>query len=143
MNKNWIRWIYISIINNFENVREDIPVYYDRVNRETDWAEVRMDGPHIRELSNGFFRIDVAVSALVTSYIGNYDYQLQRMLGMLSLGFDDICCYRYGDGDEDDASLLGILKPLNGFTVVNFGLISPESRFRRSQIEATFRMTLP
>lgn len=143
MNKDWPRWIYSSVAVHFNDRKEDIALYFDRYDRDTDWAEFRLDGPFIEELSIGFWRVELTVNILITSFIGDDDYKIHRMVGTIGEAFTDICCYRYGDDDSYLGSLSIVPTLGSKINITQFGNISPENRFRRSSVEAAFRMYLP
>ena len=75
------------------------------------------------------------------------EYEIDRMAGAFGTTLDnDICCFKYGNGIMDDQSMWGVLQmnPSDKYKVdiVNFGLITPDSKFKRSSCEASYCMWL-
>lgn len=144
-NPNWGRWIYANVVNHFVQVSADaqIPIYLDRYDRDTDWAELRFGGPYISEPSKGFYYIDVNIDILVTCFVADDKYIIHRLTGIYEAAFTPLCLYKYGDGPDDDHSYFGTLKLKDSpIHVNNYGLIYPEQKFMRSSIEADFCVDL-
>jgi hypothetical protein len=143
MNENWGRWIRASVVNHFMGLRQNIALYLDRYDRDTDWAELRYGGPYIDELSKGCFLLTVNVDIMITCFPGRDQYKMDRMTGIFSAAFTPICCRRYGDGIVDDQSFLGDLYLSTGrVNITNFGLVLPDNKFQRSTVEADYIMYL-
>ncbi len=148
-NANWPRWIYASTSKYFQAVADAYPVhmFLESVERDTKneskWIEFRMDGPQTREISKGYFRLDVEINILWSVHLDSADFHdQQRILGMLIEAMTDICIYRYGD----DGSLLGTLilqqDPNNPIRGNNFGQVRPDTQLVQGSVEGTYRMYL-
>ena len=61
MDISWPRWSYSSILKHFSTEITTIPVFIEGMDRETDtiidFAEIRIDGPWMNELSADYWRI--------------------------------------------------------------------------------------
>ncbi len=144
--KNMHRWIITSINKHFLDLKEDVPLYFDHYQRDQDWAELRVSGPSVNEYSRDCFFLDCIINILLTSFIGADDYKIHRMAGLFVQACTPICCYRYGDGPDDDQTQFGTLQlepsERGKVDVVHFGIISPDNKFRRSFVEAAYKMEL-
>lgn len=118
----------------------------DHYQGNSDWAELRINGPSYNEFTRGDTKLTCLVNVLLTSYKGDDDYKIYAMTDIFKNAFDEICCYKYGSGPDDDQSYFGTLMLEKGnagkIDIVHFGLIQPESKFRRSFVEAAFYMEL-
>jgi hypothetical protein len=123
---NWSRWIYTSVVKHFTDValKAGIPLYLNRYDRDTDWAELRFGGPYITEPSKNVYFGTVNVDIMITCFVGTDQYAINRLTGIFQAYFIAICCYKYGDGDDDDHSYFATLKlPDSPINVTNYGLI--------------------
>ncbi len=152
-NANWPRWIYASTSKHFQAIADAYPIhmYLESAERDTKnestWLEFRMDGPQTREISKGYFRLDVEINILWSVHLNPADFhEQQRILGMLVEAMTDICIYKYGDGVDDDDSLLDTLMlrqdPNNPIRGNNFGQVRPDTQLVQGSVEGTYRMYL-
>jgi len=152
-NANWPRWIYASVSKHFQAIADAYPIhmYIESVERDTKneskWLEFRLDGPQTREISKGYFRLDVEINILWSVHLDSADFhEQQRILGMLIEAMTDICIYKYGKGIDDDDSLLGTLilqqDPNNPIRGNNFGQVRPDTQLVQGSVEGTYRMYL-
>lgn len=151
---NLPRWIKASVYKYFSDgiaptlaMGQGCPIYFNNYKGDQSWAELRMDGPMIEEYECQSYRIDITVDILITAFIGSDDYALDRLVGFYGSLMDyDICCYKYGNGPQDDQSQFGVLQlypsKRNKVDIVNFGLIAPEAKQKRSCCEAPYTMWL-
>ncbi|KKM81508.1 hypothetical protein LCGC14_1329120 [marine sediment metagenome] len=148
-NSNWPRWLYASTSKYFQAIADAYPIhmYLEGVERDTKeeskWIEFRMDGPQTREISKGYFRLDVEINILWSVHLDSTDFhEQQRILGMLIEAMTDICIHKYGDDD----SLLGTLilqqDPNNPIRGNNFGQVRPDTQLVQGSVEGTYRMYL-
>ncbi len=152
-NANWPRWLYASTSKYFQTVADAYPIsmYLESVERDTKneskWIEFRMDGPQTREISKGYFRLDVEINILWSVHLDSTDFhEQQRILGALIEAMTDICIHKYGEGVGDDDSLLGTLilqqDPNNPIRGNNFGQVRPDTQLVQGSVEGTYRMYL-
>ncbi len=152
-NTNWPRWIYASTSKYFQAIADAYPMhmFLEGVERDTKneskWLEFRVDGPQTREISKGYFRLDVEINILWSIHLSSTDFHdQQRIPGMLVEAMTDICIYKYGDGDDDDDSLLGVLilsqDPNSPIRNNNFGQVRPDTQLVQGSVEGTYRMHL-
>jgi hypothetical protein len=137
------RWLTASINTYLATNSLNVPVYLNTYQGDQEWCEIRLDGPNIENYEFCSWKIDITINLLITCFSGNDQYRIDRVVGVFGSLLDrDICCYRYGPDLIDDGSQWGILQMYPSksrkIDVINFGLITPDSKFKRSQIEASY-----
>lgn len=149
LNPAWNRWIYVSLSVHFEEARGSIPFFVEGQIRPTtiyDFAEYRQDGPFYKEVNPDHWHIDVLASVLIQMVQDNNDiHKLERWSGVFASAFErDICCYRYGDEQNDDGGQFGVLsiRPGEYVRVDKFGQTQPAARILQASIECRYRMDL-
>jgi hypothetical protein len=147
INPNWGRWLKASVTRHFSIVSKkiDMPIYLDRYDRDSDWVELRTSGPYITEPHRGFIFVDYNVDILITTYEKLNAYKIDKLCGIYASELrEEICVYAYGDGEDDDHSLIGALKVKDGMSinVHTFNLILPEAKFKRSSVETDLTFDL-
>ncbi len=151
--KNLTRWINASINDHFATVlTPNIFVFVEgdtrKTREESDFVEVRVDGPLIKEASHGFFYITCEVNCLVNSVVNDNNlYGLDINIGLVEVAFTRaLPIYRYGDGVDDDQSLLGCLKLIddrrNSLDVFKLGRMLIEAPIMRATVEGHYKMDL-
>lgn len=144
-NANWMRWSFASFAKHFDTNKQTVNLYIEHTDRATadlrDFAEFRMDGPRMRELSSGFWQLEVTINILVQSTMDDADaYKLFRTIGVMCAAFtDSVNVYKYGD----DSSLVTCFQlakePLR---INNFGIIDETTRKQQATIEGRYRAEL-
>lgn len=156
---NWPRWVQasvgdyfksIAIANSYKSLIEEID------ERTTDFmesplrAEIRINGPAIVEVSKGYYNFEVDVNILISSYMdGQLDnaYDGTTMAGIFAqAASDSIPVFKYGNGPDDDQSLIGCLTLRRGRTesvkVFHFGEIDKTSRLRQLAVDVRLEMDI-
>jgi hypothetical protein len=159
-NPNWTRWIWASVGKHFlVNVAtpNSIPFLVEGIDeRDTtfmespDRAELRINGPDTRELSAGYWRLWVEINVLVTTYMDGQQknaYTLESNLGLFHEAADTVIpVFRYGDGVDDDGTLLGCLSPRTGkndsLRIVHFGQLNRTERLKQGVVDGRYVMYL-
>ena len=114
-----------------------------------------MDGPHIQEISKGYFRVYIEISILIQSQIedglnnaGDF-HRLYRDIGYAQLACSPcVHVYKYGDGTDDDNTQLDCLKLIYGggfrnkLEANNFGQTGPSERLQQAAVEGHYEMYL-
>lgn len=155
---DWTRWVFASVTQHFAtNVMapNNLPFITEGIHeRDTsfmespDRAEIRINGPFARELSANYWRIWVDINIMVTSNFGNPSkdvYTLERNLGLIHEFADTyIPVKRYGNGVDDDESLLGCLRPRSedrdSIRVIHFGQLDAVDRIKQAMVDARYVM---
>lgn len=151
------RWIFSSISDHFQTAADaaSYPLFIEGqhrdTNKQTDYLELRQDGPSMVEVSNGVWIITIEVNILVTAGMDDADYsKIHDGVGVTANAFDrTIPVYRYGTGANDDDSLVGCLhldQSLRGdkrtVQIRHFGQINPKDMLMQATVEAMYTMTL-
>lgn len=145
-----VRWIIASISKHFDDRKGSIDLFIEGQIRDTsdlkDFAELRIDGPYITEVSNGFYRIYVEINVLVQSSFDQQNYhRIYNTVGKIVTIFEKtISIFKYGTGSNDDDSLLLCLNLLGDIgkreriQVSHFGQIEPKTGIYQSTVEAHY-----
>jgi hypothetical protein len=157
-NSNWARWIFSSLAYYLKDVAttENLVALVEGLDERTttfmeadDRCEIRITGPFTRELSRGYFHIEVIVNILFTSHYGETknQYAILDKIGAFHEAMDGaIAVYKYGTGVDDDQSLLGCLTPSNGrnntIRVLHFGQIDATTKLKQSMVDAHYMMDI-
>lgn len=146
---NWPRWIISSVASHFKDCNENF--FMEGFERGTDgkpeWVELRLDGPYIREMTKGCWKLEVEVNTLIVVNDNANAYRSQEIQGMVLKKFlDCLEVYQIGNQEPDDGELLGCLKlqqrGREKIIVTNFGMLKPDIRQFQSSIEGHYVMTL-
>lgn len=151
INPNWSRWIFASLIDHFSSMKQNTNFFVEGEDRDpkiSDFAELRLDGPYFNELNVDFWTIDINVAIIIQTVRNDEDiFKLQRFIGIYVQPFTtDIPIYKYGEGSDDDQSLLGCLKlatnPGEKIRVDVFNQIKAATPVGQASIEAHYNMSL-
>ena len=119
-NKNWSRWLQASLATHFDDRREDVPFFVEgqiRPSTVVDFAELRTDGPFFNEINFEYWHVDLTVAILIQIVQDGNLHKLDNMIGVFMPAFTKaICCYRMGDGIDDDNLRFGVLRLRNGLS---------------------------
>ena len=154
---NWARWIMASVTQHFRTkLKPTAPVFVSGVQfipeEVKDFFEIRVDGPHLREWSIGFWRVYVEVSILIQSSMDQSDgdiYRLQQNIGITQASFlGGIPILKKGDGEFDTGERIGclsLLRPKYGrdsLEANNFGQVGPQLGLMQAAVEGHFDMLI-
>lgn len=149
MNENWARWIQISALKVFKTMADanNIHLFIEGQGRKTknysEWIEFRTDGPHIRELSHNYFKIDFEINILFSCHMSKTTmYGPQILAGLIEQTMQDICIYRYGNGDTFLGVLQIVMDKNNSVQTNQFGKIRPDTDIVQGTVEGTYKMHL-
>jgi len=155
--KNLSRWIFASAASHFAPVTASLslPYFVEGVHERDDdtmkhsHVEMRVTGPNIKELSNGYYHVEAVINILLTSHMdmSGDGYDIIQWAGV----FQDemlppIPIYKLGDGVDDDDSLVGCLRikknKEDSVKVYHFGQLSGVDRIRQSEVDGVYGMEL-
>ena len=159
INPHWARWIAASLALYFKTVADNagITLLVEGIDEresekmEVDRAELRINGPFIRQLSEGYFRLDVDTNILLTDLMGGEGenpYNLMTWAGHFQHAAEKtIPVYRYGPDTMgvDDGSLVGCLSVRGrkeGSDLFHFGQVSVVDRVRQAAVDTQHWMFL-
>lgn len=153
--EHWTRWIVASFAKHFDDRRRGIRMFVEGQDHpddppDTEWMEVRVDGPFILEPSKGFFNITVEVNVMIATQKNDQDiYRHYRNCGTVNQAFlGPVKVFKYGTGIDDDQSLLGCFVLLRSFDqrealrVCHFGQLDATVPLMRSSVEGHYLMQL-
>jgi hypothetical protein len=152
LKQHWPRWLFASFSKHFKDKLAGSTLYIEGQKRATstiaDFFELRIDGPYITEENKNYYRLYTEISLLVSSALNETDYHsLQRLLGKGVDAFTaGVQIYKYGDGPDDDQSLLGCASLLSNkekrerLQVNNFGIIDRAVNLQQGTIEGHYEM---
>lgn len=157
-NENWDRWIFSTMsfdfVQQFTNDPDvDFELFIEGTHRglpeETELLEFRMNGPQRLQPSRGCFVLTVQINILIRSYMDDNDFhKMRRNVGkVVNWLAQNHCIFRYGDGPNDDQTLLGELHLKNRnrsdrMQINHFGQIDPKFRIEEATVEAEFEIHL-
>jgi len=153
INIDWYRWMVASIAKHFDSFKGSYQLYIEGDERDTDelknFAELRTDGPFITRVCKQLMYLDIEVNLLVQSHMDPSDlYAGAKAVGIFARGFtNEISVFRYGNGENDDDSLLGCLtlrtkRNEDTVDIGNFGIIHQDTRITQFTIEGHYRLEL-
>lgn len=151
-NPHWPRWTFASVSKHFDDRRQGLPLYIEGQHRntreETDYLELRMDGPTLREVSKGCWKLRIEINILVSSAYDEEDYhRIHRNAGIVQAAFENaIDVYRFGTGVDDDQTYVGCYKLLedrrDALELNHFGRIDIDTPIVQATVEGHYVMTL-
>lgn len=149
MRKHWNRWIHTSIAKYFSTIASANNIYIYVVGRSdektttNEFIELRITGPNVTEISRNNFKINVVIDLIYSVHLIPEDgYIAQKLSGIIEDAVDDICIYKYGNGENDNGTLLGTLqlqrKPVESNC---FGQVD-DNRLIQGSVSAALQMTI-
>ena len=156
-NPNWPRWILVSAAKYCKAVATALPlkIHIEGIDMrdadlmQQDRAEFRVNGPWARERSKNLYELQVGINILLTfTMTGNKNMlDPDRWAGAFQSALGELIeVYRYGNGPEDDQTLLGCLVPRSNkgdsVKVWHFGQIGRTEEIRQIAVDAMFYMDL-
>ena len=156
MDKNLARWIFQSIVVHFQSTASglSLPMYVEGIDEidddiiRADHVELRLTGPTIKEVSNGYFTVDVVINFLFTKLMSASDAEAYDMIQwtgeFANVMLDPVPIYRYGTGVDDDRTLVGCLEVKknsnDAVRVWHFGRLDKDTRVNQSVCDAMYGM---
>jgi len=148
--QNIPRWMFASISKHFDARKQNEHLFIegqDRLtNEETDWLELRMDGPSQKEVSKGCFQFDIEINVLLSSVMNEKDYhKIFKLVGVAAAAFTNtIDIFKLGNGVDDDDTFLACARlrfeNRESVQISHFGQIDPDKRLVQATVEGHYRM---
>jgi hypothetical protein len=151
--KNLPRWVKISVAKHFKTAAAAISLPMQAIGIDdsdsglfgvSNRAELRLNGPSIREHDKGVFKCKVAVNILITETIGE---EAQNVYSGTDFGGEMLIAAsglieirRYGSGPVNDGSLVGCLA-LESDTpaeLYDFGQLTDQDRVHQLMVDARY-----
>ena len=157
MDQNLARWLFQSIVVHFQSTASglSLPYYIEGVdeisddNMRADHVELRVTGPNYKEVSNGFYTVDIVINFLFTKQMdisGADAFDIVRWTGeFANVMLEPVPIYKIGTGVDDDPNeLVGCIQVKKGrneaVRIYHFGQIDKETRIRQSEVDAVYGM---
>jgi hypothetical protein len=156
MDKNLPRWIFQSVAEHFRLIAEGISLPYfvegiDERSEETmrsNHVEARVTGPSMKEVSNGYYNVDVVINFLFTKAMDPVDSNAYDLIQWAGVFADEmlmpIPIYKKGSEADDDGSLVACLQIGKGKNemarIFHFGQLDKDTPVRQSEVDALFHM---
>jgi len=156
MDKNLARWIFQSLASHFKSVADGISLLYfvegiDERSNDTmqdNHVELRVSGPELKEVSNGYYDVKVIVNFLFTKNMDEVSADAFDIIQWTGVFADEmlkpIPIYKLGTGAEDDGTLVGCLQVHKGrnqaVRVFHYGQLDKDTRVRQSAMDALYGM---
>lgn len=155
MNVNLPRWVFASLAKHFADVTATIPelrYYVEGVDEpepgdfQNDAAAFKMDGP-IAHQGSGTNWYSLEIMILLTDIISQTNdsaYKIYEWAGIYQANLlnEPLSIFRYGDGPDDDQSLIGCLSPdtrvKNNVRVVSYGNLDKDLRIKQMSVNGRF-----
>jgi len=159
---DWDRWVHASIARHFELAVETtaFPMFVETEHRNTsvatgnnvkgkDLFELRIDGPRSTELSSNYWELYTEINVLIQSTMDDDDsHRLLRSVGSVKAAFSIIQIFKFGDGVNDDQTLLGCMKILmdprrrEHLETHMLGQIGDDTELTQAMVEGHYKMCL-
>lgn len=154
-NANWERWIFASAGKHFDARKSTLALFIEGQHRDgfddkKDFAELRVDGPYFVQQSKGYWRCFTEINILVQSTMGDVNWhKIHTDTGIITAAFTEISVYKYGDGAQDDDSLLGCMTLVDDairgrerIQVSHFGQVATATKLMQATVEGHYEMFL-
>ena len=146
-NANWPLWIIRSVTKHFTSSLSAYTTYVEGTTRKTSaleqFFELRVDGPDSLGLTKGQWRLDIVVNILIQVAVVDRSFNNDdKLIGLATAAMTAIDVYRYGDGVDDDDTLLGCLQRVSGPEAHKFGILKPELKVIQATVESMYSISL-
>lgn len=150
LDQNMIRWINASVNKYFKSKSSSIKMYIEGekidLQKDEEWAEVRITGPRYKELSKDSFHYEVDVNILISvkSNMENI-YRPHQVSGIFASAMDGVIpINKLGDTVVDDSVLIGCLELRDdvprSIDVVPWGVLDATTNVFQIGIDGFFKM---
>lgn len=144
LNPNWSRWIFASLTNHFDGLRQSFPFYIEGQNREdtiSSFAEFRSNGPYFNEVSKNYWNVSLLAAIIIQIVSNDIDiHRLERTIGIFASAFSPyIDLFKYGDGVDDDQSKFGCLYIDSPIRIDKFGQTRVAVPVVQASLEAEYK----
>ena len=155
MDSNLPRWIFSSMAKHFSTVADGLLLNYhvtgvdepEPGDFQADSAVFRMDGPVAYQSAGGQEWYKVEIMILLTDIVqltNDNAYDIYRWAGAFQSTMlnDALQVFKYGNGAEDDQSLIGCLAPdpdlKNNVRVFSYGQVDKDLRVLQVSVNGRF-----
>jgi len=147
---NLAKWVFASIAKSFSENLSGLTMHIEGEERnlsgQSDWCELRIDGPKIAEISKDLLKISTEVNVLVATFRDKTTlYRESENIGkVVTAMVEHINIYKYGNQDGDDGTKIGCLKilpraDLTDATIISrFGQIDSSVNLFQTTVESHY-----
>lgn len=150
---NLPRWIQLSALKHFTDNISNLHIFVEgqerRTNQQSDWCEIRIDGPHLRQLTRIDLKVNSEINILVSTVIDAKNVAREvTNIGKVLEAFITFNIYKYGSEEDDDSTLVGCFQMLprddlrEKLEVAKFGQIDQNINLLQSTVEGHYEMIL-
>ncbi len=154
-NANWNKWIVASVVKHFRaalvaaSIENFIEGESDRDVTQSEYVEVRIDGPYSDERSKNDFKLTLEVNLLVQTVIAPSKnlYRHAELQGVCMAAMTTIPVYKLGPEVTDDLSQIGCLdlntdEPRDHVKAHNFGQVETDIKLQQATVEGHYKIEL-
>jgi hypothetical protein len=153
--KHLARWTFASLAQHFNDlaVANSIPIFIEGIHERDDalmtvsHVELRISGPFVKQVDSSRYTVDAIVNVMFMELMDMKGdaYQIVKWGGVFQDAFlSPLPVYKYGDGVDDDDSLIGCLRhkknPRDQVKLFHFGQSDKTDRVRQSELDGLFDM---
>lgn len=153
MDANWPRWIFASCSYHFEQNVGGITMFTEGTHRDTEllpeFIEFRMDGPYFTQLNKNYWHCYFEINILLQATMLDTDFHaIHRLAGTVAAAFTEIQIFKYGEGLDDDDSLIACanlkqdVRKRERIQINHFGQVEPETKLIQATVEGHYEMHL-
>jgi len=146
----WPKWIWASFARHFNDAATDaaILMHVEGEERKTagllEYAEFRLLGPQVQEISKNYFKLDCRINILVTVDEKHQNrFRVHEIGGLFLASFtQSIAMYKLGSSEGDDATQLDCMRILGKASWNFYGKIKDDTTLLQGTIDGRYTMTL-
>ena len=108
------KWVFLSCAKHFEDNINSLTTFVEGgqerdLSGQTSWAEIRIDGPDLREVSKEIYIIQSEINILVATHFSPLAPSNHVInVGKAIAAFTDFYIYKYGADSEDTGASLEV-----------------------------------
>jgi len=156
LHKNLPKWIFASVCEHFKARKDGKHLFIEGDDRDTkdlaSFLELRVDGPHSKIVSKGYYRFYVEINLLVSTVMNDVSiHDFYNDIGIANMAFTrSIEVFKLGDPADtaNDESHIGCLVQVSGYRgresvqTNNFGQIDVDTKIQQATVECHYEMYL-
>lgn len=150
---NLPKWIQLSALKHFTDNISDLHTFVEgqerRTNQESDWCEIRVDGPWLKQLTRIDLEVYFEINVLVSTVIDPENFAKESInIGKVLVAFTTFNIYKYGNEVDDDSTLVGCFQMLprddlrERLEIARFGQIDPNLNLLQATVEGHYETIL-
>lgn len=154
-NPSWNKWIFASVLKHFKTILEghSISTFIEGTSNrdltQSEYVEIRMDGPYTNERSRNDFVLRVEVNLLIQVIVDPQKnlYRNMEVSGRCVESMTTIPVFKLGNDIADTGDKIGCLElempqPRDHVRVHNFGQVETDVKLQQSTVEGHYKIEL-